>query len=679
VKNTLLGWLFLAAAGTMPSQGHALSTSMGPMGLGASSLGAGGVGVATASASEALFWNPAAMPDQGWDLGYSVGSGGALGSLDQALALAGDLGEGLHAGLLVSDLRFNDSGGFRESQFAGAASVSAGRWLSIGTVQRLHQAEPGGLRGWSMDAGALAGMPLPGGWALRLGGSAGDLVSSLAWQNGLEEQQPTTLRLGAALEARPGTWLAFQSDQLDRSGGSGDSQWRAGAQAALFDQSLFLRAGATAATNGGLYYTAGLGGHLSFGGQGLSVDYALLVPSDTSNGAALRHVAALRWQLQPGRREPAAGISNLIKDPNSGKVRHARIALAEGPKDTQAWQLDLKDEHGHVVRSFKGSGPLPPSVAWDGKDDAGATVDAGGLSYDLRTTSSNGRTAQRRSLLAPAGQALGNVDQDLANVEDSGFGLRSGGGAAAAPVRAKPRLRSGGEQVQGADFDLRGLQSGDAEGGEWSVRIRDESGRTVKEIKGHGSIPKTVRWEGKDDLGRPVDVGLGASYEIRVTDASGKERVSEDDLVHEESLPKAKPARASVADSGEAVTEASGDGLPASGCKVVGGKVVCTFHFAEGSSKLPEQSRSVIEEARFLSSGRHGLRLFVDGHADASEAQGMELSQARADAVLRDLVEGRSLDFDAMVATGLGARRPAGQGAASNRRVVLFIESQAAH
>jgi flagellar motor protein MotB len=87
----------------------------------------------------------------------------------------------------------------------------------------------------------------------------------------------------------------------------------------------------------------------------------------------------------------------------------------------------------------------------------------------------------------------------------------------------------------------------------------------------------------------------------------------------------------------------------------------------------------VIEEARFLSSGRHGLRLFVDGHADASEAQGLELSQARADAVLRNLVEGRSLDFDAMVATGMGTRRPAGQGATSNRRVVLFIESQAAH
>jgi outer membrane protein OmpA-like peptidoglycan-associated protein len=648
------------------------------MGLGASSLGAGGTGVATVAASEALFWNPAALPSQGWDLGYSVGSGGALGSLNQALALQGDLGEGLNAGLLVSDLRFGDSAGFHESQIAGAAAVGAGRWLSLGTIQRLHQADPGGLRGWSMDAGALAGVPLPGGWALRLGGSLQDMVSSLAWQNGLEEVQPTVLRVGAALEARPGTWLSVQQDQLDRNGASGDSQWRVGAQWSLFDQELQLRGGATEATNSSLYFTAGIGGHFAFNGQGLAADYALLVPSGGNEASAIRHVVALRWQLNPGRKEPVAGLSNLIRDSKSGKVRHARIALAEGPKDTQAWQLDLKDRQGKVIRSFKGSGPLPPSLAWDGKTDDGSSVDASGISYDLRTTSSSGRTAQRRSLLAPAGSALGTVDQDLAEASGD-FGLRAGAAASSAPVRAKPRLRSGGEAVQGADFDLRGLQSGGGDGGEWSVRIRDESGRTVKEIKGHGAIPKTVRWEGKDDLGRPVDVGLGASYEIRVTDSAGKERVTEDDLVRGDRLPQPRKAVAKASTGGEAAQDdASGDGLPYSGCRVVGGKVVCTFHFAEGSAELPKQSASVIQEALFLSEGGKGLGLNVAGHSAAGEAGGIELSQARADAVMRRLVEGRGLNYGSVQATGLGASGAVTDDAhrAADRRAVLTIESR---
>lgn len=659
---------------------------MGPLGLGASALGAGGAGVATVSASEALFWNPAALPEQGWDVGYSFGSGGTDGSVNQALALAGDLGQGLHAGLLVSDLRFNQSGGFRESEIAGAVAVGAGRWLSLGTTQHVRQADPGGLRGWSMDAGALAGVPLPGGWALRLGASAADLVSSLAWQNGLEEIQPTVLRFGGAIEALPGTWLAFQSDQLDRVGGSSEAQWRAGAQAAFLDQRLMLRGGATQATHGGLYYSAGFGGRLNFAGQGAAIDYALLIPGDGNPASVMRHVLAMRWQLKAGREKPAAGISNLIRE-RDGKVRHARIALAEGPKDTQAWQLDLKDKEGKVVRSFKGRGPLPPSLAWDGKNDDGSSVDAGGLSYDLRTTSAGGRTAQRRSLLAPGSQALGSVDQDLADVEDGAFGLRSGAAAAAAPVRAKPRLRASGEEVQGADFDLRGLQTGDAEGGEWSVRIRDESGRTVKEIRGRGAVPKTVRWEGKDDLGRPVDVGLGATFEIRVTDSKGEESVTEDDLVRGDKLEEHLAASgagtgAAIARDDAAVGEGA-EGLPASGCRVVGDKVICTFHFTERSASLPRQAASVIEEALFLSAGRKDLRLYVDGHADAGEGEGLELSQARADAVMRRLVEGRDLNYSAMVATGLGSKRPARQGVdapdpAQNRRVVLMIESKAA-
>lgn len=653
---------------------------MGPLGLGASSLGAGGAGVATVRASEALYWNPAALPDRGWDLGYSMGSGGTLGALNQGLALYGDMGEGLHAGLLLSDLSFGQSGGYRESQLGGAVAVAAGRWISIGTLQRLHLAEPGGLRGWSMDAGALAGMPLKGGWALRLGAVAADLASSLAWQNGLEEVQPVILRLGAALEARPGWWLSLQQDQMDRQGGQGASQWRAGLQAAWFDQRLQLRGGATQASGGGLYYSAGLGGQASIAGQDLSVDYAMLVPGDALESSALRHVLALRWQLKPaGAETPAAGIRNLIKDPKSGKVRVARIALAEGPKDTDAWELRLKDREGKVVRTYQGRGPLPPSVAWDGKGEDGAAIDAGGLSYDLRTTSASGRVAQRRALLGPASSAVGGIDQDLANVDAGAFGVRSGGAVAAATVsRVKPRLRAdGGMEVQGAEFDLRSLQGDD--NGEWSVRIRDESGRTVKEIKGRGQIPKTLRWEGKDDLGRAVDVGLGATFEVRVTDASGQERVTEDDLVKADKLAPSAPR--SAAPSARLVVDEEpvgdgADGLPLSGCRMQGDKVVCTFHFAPGSAELPKQAKAAVEEALFLSEGRKDLRLIVDGHAARSEGEAaLELSQARADAVMRRLVEGGGFDYSAVVATGLGDSRPAAEEARS-RRAVLMIESR---
>lgn len=649
MKNLLIYCLFTFYLAFLASSLSALSSAMGAQGLGAASLGAGGAGVATVRAGEALHWNPAALPDQGWDLGYSLGSGGLGGGLHQALSLAGDLGEGLHAGLLVSDLSYG-AVGFRESQLGGAVAVAAGRRLSLGTIQRLRTADPGGLRGWSMDLGALAGLPLARGWALRLGVAAADLASSLAWGNGLEEVQPAVLRLGAALEARPGWWLALQHDHLDRQAGSGAGQWRLGGQAAFLDQALSLRAGATQAQGGALHYTLGLGGQAVWAGQGWGLDYALLVPAEAGPGLEARHVLALRWKPQAPRVEPQAGLRNYVKDPASGKV-HARIALAEGPPDTEAWQLDLKDREGRVVRSFKGRGPLPPSVAWDGKDADGALVAAEGLSYDLRTTTAGGRMARRRSLLGPAGADLAGLDQDLARV-DGGFGLR-GGGAVAAPARARARLKGDGSlQVQGADFDLSGLRgSGD---GEWSLRIRDESGQTVREIRGRGELPRTLRWEGVDDLGRPVEIGLGATYEIRVTDASGRQQVREHDLVRPETLAQAR--RPLAPPPAPAAPRTVGAG--AASCRVQGVKVVCDFRFEPGSHRLAPQARAALEEALFLAAGVQGLRIQVTGHAAEGEGpDALDLSQARADAVLRLLVESQGLDPSELQAKGLGPGR----------------------
>lgn len=441
-----------------------------------------------------------------------------------------------------------------------------------------------------------------------------------------------------------------------------------------------MRAGATQAGAGALYYSAGVGAQGRLMGQALSLDYALLLPGSSSDVASLRHVLALSWHLQPGRSEPAAGISNLIKDPNNGQLRHARIALAEGPKDTAAWQLELKDRQGKLVRTFHGNGPLPPSLAWDGKDDAGQVAETDGLSYDLRTTSGSGRIAQRRSLLGPASHALLGLDQAMADADGGAFGLRQDQGQPAPAPRSKALIR-GGDKVLGADFNLQGLQGeGD---GDWSLRIRDESGRTVKEIKGRGKIPKDLHWEGKDDLGRLVDVGLGATYEVRVTDASGQEKVTEDDLVRGDRLARnsalAKAAGEATVASDATEGPVPDDGLPASGCRVVGNKVLCTFHFEPGSAKLPRQAEAVIQEANFLSAGRQGLRISVDGYAAPDEGgRGMELSQDRADAVMRRLVEGSDLEYDAVISTGRGTRRPAAaaQTPAQGRRALLTIESR---
>jgi len=396
---------------------------MGPYGLGASALGAGGAVVSTAEGAEGLYWNPASMSD-GLNLGYFGGLGGPAQSLQQALAITGPVDQGVSGGILLGDQLFPQAANYHEDSIGLALSTAVGNWFSIGTVQKFELASPGALTGWSMDVGALAAVPLGGTWRLDFGLAGTDLLSSLSWGDGLTEEQPSVLRVGAALEPVPGTWASFEEDQLETLGEPGVDQWRAGLQISLFDRRAALRAGATQAEQGVLYYTAGLGVQLPSADRGLELDYAVLIPSQDSDSGAgeRRQVVSLLWHFGAAR-APQASIQ-LERRGRGGQVEEARIALAEGPTDALDWSLELTDPSGKIVRTIKGHGLLPPGVDWDGRDEAGAPVDADGLSYVLRVTRASGEVVQSRALLAPSADQ--GWEGALAGSEGDDYSLRGG-------------------------------------------------------------------------------------------------------------------------------------------------------------------------------------------------------------------------------------------------------------
>jgi flagellar motor protein MotB len=109
---------------------------------------------------------------------------------------------------------------------------------------------------------------------------------------------------------------------------------------------------------------------------------------------------------------------------------------------------------------------------------------------------------------------------------------------------------------------------------------------------------------------------------------------------------------------------------------VVGPQVRCSFHFEPASARLPAQASAVIEEILFLSGGRSGLRLSITGYAGDEDGPGrLELAQARADAVMRRLVETPGLDYRAVQSLGQSIGTDAGSGP-RGRRVVLTIEDE---
>jgi outer membrane protein OmpA-like peptidoglycan-associated protein len=91
----------------------------------------------------------------------------------------------------------------------------------------------------------------------------------------------------------------------------------------------------------------------------------------------------------------------------------------------------------------------------------------------------------------------------------------------------------------------------------------------------------------------------------------------------------------------------------------------------------PESGATLTEVANLLKA-QPGLRVEVGGHTDntGEKAHNMELSKARAEAVVAALVSQHGIDPKRLVAKGYGASKPVADndstaGKAKNRRVEL--------
>ncbi len=619
-----------------PVLGKALVSQGGSLGTGARAMGQAGAVVASKLGSEALFWNPANLGGIGdWETALHSGMSPYSGNRS-AFALSGAI-DGLgHAGLALSDARLDAASPFRENWAHLGLALPLGETGALGMAQKFVSADPGGLRGWSMDLGLRFGLPLANAWGKRLdlGFAATDLVSSLAWSNGVEELQPLGLQGGVTWMGA--AWsLAAQLDRIDRPG-SVLQQWRVGGAWDALGSWLTLRAGATSAQSGPLYVTAGLGTGIYVGATRWQLDYATVMPTESGTLAQtarqlLSLSAAFGVKLE-ATAEPEAELDKILTDPRTGKVKLARIGLrsAEGI-DTKDWELAITDKRGRVLRTFKGKGALPPSVAWDGKGMDGRAVASDGLTYALRTTDPTGRQSEKRSMLAPANAAL-SADYQTVGDNNARYGLRPD--ETMSQEGARPKVRpslKGADSLGGASFDLSDVD-GASTAKRWELRVVDAEGKTVKKFSGTGRPPKDLRWEGNDDLGQPVAGALGAGYVLRVEDESGKAKVLADELVTQASLGEAMQARQTRDDDQDEASSAV--------CrKDSAGTWTCVVHFSRGAQALDRQGRSEMRRIAKIIKGRKFAKIEIEGSA-ASEGDDMQaLAQARADQVLRVMVE----------------------------------------
>ncbi|MFQ3619323.1 MAG: FlgD immunoglobulin-like domain containing protein [Spirochaetales bacterium] len=101
-----------------------------------------------------------------------------------------------------------------------------------------------------------------------------------------------------------------------------------------------------------------------------------------------------RFSVEVDTRPTTLGVGTDLSafSPNGDgiKDRITILPILHQGRETEAYQLQLKDASGRVIRTIAENRPVPAQIFWDGKDDAGKVVPDGKYTADLMVAYRNG-------------------------------------------------------------------------------------------------------------------------------------------------------------------------------------------------------------------------------------------------------------------------------------------------
>lgn len=419
--------------------------------------------------------------------------------------------------------------------------------------------------------------------------------------------------------------IGFESQYFDIEGGveyysDNNINYSIGANITLFE-ALNLRAG----YKGGTVPRLSFGGGIEFGGA--AIDYAF-VPY-TIDGLGYTHRATLTYSF--GSPEVKLKTYPAVFSPNGDKVVDYVRLLPDvmSPSKARAASIKITDAMGIAVRTVKIN--LRKKLFWNGMDSLGMPAAEGDYFIQLDVDYGKGI----KSSSAPA-----RVEVDLTPPSITVDG---------SPKLVKPgRLDT---LLVPVNFNLSAFDKNGI--GQWKLVIYGPDNLPFRTYTGTGD-PMMVTWDGKDDLGiNQVDTGKTYSYALFASDSVGNWGKS-----------RAKQVKILFR---EVVINLSADTL-----------------FDLGKADVKIAVYSDIKKIADQIKGYQNPKITVEGHTDNLQmkrgvyADNMELSKARAQAVVNFFVELFEMDRNIFRVVGYGESRPVAdnntpEGRRDNRRVTIRI------
>ncbi|MES2201079.1 MAG: PorV/PorQ family protein [candidate division FCPU426 bacterium] len=375
-------------------------------------------------------------------------------------------------------------------------------------------------------------------------------------------------------------------------------------------------------------YTAGAGMYVG----GLKLDYAFVPYGELGHTHRITAGLAFGGPMMYVDADPAVFAP-------MGFARFHRTNLyvdAPSRRRMLGWKMVIKDAAGVEAKTFRGEGPVPTEMAWDGRDREGRILPDGKYTARLEAQFPRVSILSDPAFLelddSPPVTSL-DVAPKMIRPEDNT-------GAILIPCRFKPVAK-----------DIHGVAS-------WSFEIRDDHDQLFWSFEGKGTPPAEILWDGSNGKGEFVESGRIYATTFKAMDRLGNlnpgEPVNQVILLREIRL---KMADAVFFDSGKA-------DLKESGFKDIDS-------IAEAIKKYRGEGTTVYIEGHTDSAPIHSKR-FPDNDA---------LSLARAQALVDYLVKNKGLDIADFEAQGFGSRVPVDdndnpEGMAHNRRVIVVIRTK---
>lgn len=483
-------------------------------------LGMGGAGSAIVAGTHAIELNPAGIARSDQPL---AGIGLGLRPEGMDLLFSTSVLYPLEDGTVFALSQFSDipHQPYPRTTYIGTVGLplNPGRDLFLGfNLKYLTLSSPHGDsidtgRGLGMDLGLAYDLQGPNGVIASFGLMVRDLSTEVRFNNSYDLSVTRTFIFGAAYGGIPDTRLEADGELPDKTleDSAFHGKVRLGAERFFQEGHFSIRAGYDGLLDPSDAFSLGIGyqpgpsyeialalraamdgsdvtGHVSFvygfgdlfkgkalpemgkGNKEAEIDIGR--PTDLASGPE-GPVNPVEGTLP---KKIAFDISPRVYSPN-GKYRAVNITIpSNGGPEVARWALLVRDAKVRVLRQIQGTGPVLPSLSWDGLDDSGGRAPEGNYQIVLRTFNKDGRP----------------LSEDVQGLE-------------ILSARARFELRA---ETPYFSFKTKNGRSGmkwsvstgsDGNIESWDFEVSDSvSRKVVHEQQGKGRLPRNLRWNGKD-------------------------------------------------------------------------------------------------------------------------------------------------------------------------------------